>query len=136
MRILVRKRKTIFVMGRCVFLLLGHINWIAWLVRLMLIWRDRCRKINVCFFFVNTEKLILLKSTIQNFLQSLKIVARGFILSFWKIILISKSKAGEKHVKKPKIGKNDTHSVRMAWFFFWIVLYVLKACFKSFRSVK
>jgi hypothetical protein len=25
-----------------------------------------------------------------------------------------KKASGEKHVKKPKIGKNDTHSVRMA----------------------
>jgi hypothetical protein len=28
--------------------------------------------------------------------------------------MLSKNKGGEKHVKKPKIGKNDTHSVRMA----------------------
>jgi hypothetical protein len=43
---------------------------------------------------------------------------------------------GEKHVKKPKIWKNDTHSVRMTWFFFCIVFYVLKAYFKSFRGLK
>jgi hypothetical protein len=31
---------------------------------------------------------------------------------------------------------DDTHSVRMARFYFWIVFYVIKAYFKSFRGLK
>jgi hypothetical protein len=78
---------------------------------------------------------VLCKPIQFNFVYQTPFV-KSEVFTYWVFGLYSKFHGTvlylgteEKHVRKPKIWKNDTHSV-------WIVFYVLKAYFKSFRGLK